>query len=78
MPCRNSKSSHRELGQINVSTEGGTNEYHGTMWEFMRNNDIDALPFGFTAKVPTSAPLRWNQFGFTLAGPIQIPKLFNG
>jgi hypothetical protein len=68
----------RELGQINVSTKGGTNEYHGSMWEFIRNNDIDALPFGFTAKVPTSAPLRWNQFGFTLAGPIQIPKLFNG
>ncbi len=68
----------REIGQINVSTKSGTNEYHGTMWEFIRNNDIDALPFGFTSKVPTSAPLRWNQYGFTLGGPIQIPKLFNG
>jgi hypothetical protein len=68
----------REIGQINVSTKSGTNQYHGTMWEFLRNNVIDALPFAFTAKVPTSAPLRWNQYGFTLGGPIQIPKVFNG
>ena len=68
----------REIGQVNVSTKGGTNEYHGTVFEFLRNNALDALPFGFTTKVPTSSPFKWNQFGFTLGGPIQIPKLFNG
>jgi len=68
----------REVGQVNVSTKSGTNEYHGTVWEFIRNNRLDALPFGFTSKVPTSSPLKWNQFGFTLGGPVQIPKLFNG
>ncbi len=61
-----------------MSTKSGTNEYHGTLWEFIRNNALDALPFGFTAKQPTSSPLKWNQFGFTLGGPVRIPGLFNG
>lgn len=67
-----------EPGQVNISTRSGTNSYHGTLFEFLRNNDVDALPFAFTTPVPPSAPLRWNQFGFTLGGPIQIPKVFNG
>ena len=68
----------RELGQINVSTKSGTNDYHGTVFEFLRNDVLDALPFAFTSTVPTRAPLRQNQFGFTLGGPVQIPKLFKG
>jgi len=68
----------REVGQVNVSTKSGTNEYHGTLWEFLRNNKLDALPFGFTKVRPTSSPFKWNQYGFTLGGPIQIPKIFNG
>jgi hypothetical protein len=68
----------REVGQVNVSTKGGTNEYHGTLFEFLRNNALDARPFGFTTTVPVSSPFKWNQYGFTLGGPIQIPKLFNG
>ncbi len=55
----------REVGQVNVSTKSGSNDYHGTVWEFIRNNALDALPFGFTTQVPTSAPLKWNQYGFT-------------
>jgi hypothetical protein len=68
----------REAGQVNVSTKSGTNQYHGTVFEFLRNNALDARPFGFTTVVPTSAPFKWNQYGFTLGGPIQIPKVFNG
>src|SRR5262249_5274625 len=41
-------------------------------------NALDARPYGFTTKVPTSAPFKWNQYGFSLGGPVQIPKLFNG
>ena len=48
----------REVGQVNVSTKSGTNEYHGTVFEFLRNNDLDARPFGFTAKVPISVALQ--------------------
>jgi hypothetical protein len=68
----------REVGQVNVSTKSGTNEYHGTLYEFLRNNALDARPFGFTKTVPVSSPFKWNQYGFTLGGPIQIPKLFDG
>jgi Carboxypeptidase regulatory-like domain len=68
----------REAAQVNISTTSGTNAYHGTMFEFLRNNDLDALPFAFTNKVPSSSPFKWNQYGFTLGGPVQIPKLFNG
>ena len=67
-----------EAAQVNVSTKSGTNEYHGTLFDFLRNNALDARPFGFTRTVPVSAPFKWNQFGFTLGGPVQIPKLFNG
>jgi hypothetical protein len=68
----------REVGQVNVSTKSGTNEYHGTVFEFLRNNALDARPFGFTTAVPVSAPFKWNQYGFTLGGPVQIPKLYDG
>jgi hypothetical protein len=67
-----------EAAQVNVSTKSGTNDYHGTVFDFLRNNAVDARPFGFTRTVPVSAPFKWNQFGFTLGGPVQIPKLFNG
>src|SRR5262249_34122989 len=68
----------RRIAQINVSTKSGTNEYHGTVFDFLRNNSLDARPFGFTTTVPVSAPFKWNQYGFTLGGPVRIPKLFNG
>jgi hypothetical protein len=68
----------REAGQINVSTKSGTNDYHGTVFEFLRNSDLDAKPYDFIGTNPAKAPFRWNQYGFTLGGPISIPKLFNG
>src|SRR6266851_5253011 len=67
-----------EAAQVNVSTKGGTNDYHGALFEFLRNSKLDARPYGFTSQVPDKSPFKWNQYGFTLGGPIQIPKLFNG
>jgi hypothetical protein len=67
-----------EAAQVNVSTKSGTNEYHGALFEFLRNSKLDARPYGFTSQVPDKNPFKWNQYGFTLGGPIQIPKLFNG
>src|SRR6516225_2940125 len=68
----------REAGQINVSTKSGTNEYHGTLFWFLRNSDLDAKPYDFIGTSPAQAPFRWNQYGFMLGGPVRIPKLFNG
>ena len=68
----------REASQVNVSTKPGTNEFHGALFEFLRNSALDARPYAFTSNVPARAPFRWNQYGFTLGGPVWIPKIFNG
>jgi hypothetical protein len=64
--------------QINVLTKSGGNAYHGALFEFLRNNVLDATPFAFTAVHPTKSPFKWNDYGFEIDGPIVIPKLFNG
>jgi hypothetical protein len=68
----------REATQINVSTKPGTNEYHGTLFEFLRNDKLDAKQYAFTTARPPKDPFKWNQFGYTFGGPVWIPKLFNG
>ncbi len=68
----------REVAQVNVSTKSGTNAYHGTVFEFIRNDAFDAAPYQFTTVKPQTSPFKWNQYGFTLGGPISIPGLFNG
>ncbi len=74
----------RAAGQINVSTKGGSNEYHGTLFEFLRNDRLDARPYFFkdpespNQTAPLKAPYRQNQYGGTLAGPVWIPKIYNG
>jgi len=61
-------------GIVSVVTKSGTNQYHGTLWEFLRNQDMDARGFFEAARVP----LRQNQFGVAAGGPISIPKVYNG
>ncbi len=61
-------------GIINVSTKSGTNEVHGTAWEFLRNNAFNARNT-FQSSVTV---FRQNQFGASVGGPIVIPKLYNG
>jgi hypothetical protein len=68
----------REAGQINVSTRSGTNGYHGTAFEFLRNDALDSKPYDFVNSHRPKRPYRQNQYGYTLGGPVQIPKLFNG
>lgn len=57
---------------INVVTKSGTNELHGNVYEFLRNDVFDARNF-FASEV---APLRRNQFGFSLGGPIRRNRTF--
>jgi hypothetical protein len=68
----------RGIGQVNVVTKSGTNSVHGTVWEFIRNNKLDALPYAFGTDTPKSSPFKWNQYGFTLGGPVVIPRLIDG
>src|SRR3984957_11357706 len=64
--------------QVNVSTLSGTNQFHGAVFDFVRNNYFDALPYAFTSARPVSSPFKWNQYGYTVGGPVWIPKLYNG
>lgn len=57
---------------INVATKNGTNTPHGSLYEFLRNDMFDARPF-FSDRVN---PLKRNQFGGALGGPIKRDKLF--
>jgi hypothetical protein len=71
----------RATTQINVSTKSGTREYHGVLFEFLRNNALDAQIYDFTGRrqkgTPTQ-PFKWNQYGFTLGGPVWLPKKLFG
>ncbi|MBV6430952.1 MAG: hypothetical protein IANPNBLG_01074 [Bryobacteraceae bacterium] len=68
----------RNTSQINVSTKAGTNSFHGALFEFFRNSKMDANDFGFTSVAPVKNPFVRNQYGFTLAGPVFVPKIYSG
>jgi hypothetical protein len=59
---------------VSVLTKSGTNQYHGALWEYLRNEVMDST--GYFSK--TLAPLRQNSFGATIGGPLSIPKLYSG
>lgn len=62
---------------VDVVTKSGTNSLHGSLFEFLRNSAMDSRPF-FSPKGTFFPPFRFNQFGFSLGGPIELPKLYNG
>ncbi len=65
--------------QINVLTKSGGNLYHGSLFEFLRNDDMDANnAYAFTANRPTKSAFKWNDYGYEIDGPVVIPKVFNG
>ena len=61
-------------GIVNVVSKSGTNSFHGSAWEFLRNSALDARNYF----LPTVNPLRQNQFGVTTGGPVWIPHLYQG
>ena len=61
-------------GVIEVSTKSGTNDLHGTVYEFLRNQDLDARNFF----LPSKTNRKRNEYGFTVGGPVYLPKLYNG
>jgi len=67
-----------EATQINVLTKSGGNAYHGALFEFLRNDKLDAIPLLVYRQSCHKQPFKWNDFGFELDGPVRIPKLFTG
>lgn len=65
-------------GVVNFTTKSGTNELHGTAYEFLRNKDLNANDF-FNNRGGVERPaFTQNQFGFNLGGPVYIPKIYDG
>jgi hypothetical protein len=66
-------------GIINVVTKSGTNSFHGDAYEFFRNDDLNANNFFNNAANPqvVRPPLRYNDFGYTIGGPVFIPNHYN-
>ncbi len=62
---------------VNMVSKAGTNNYHGVVYDYIKNTDFDAHNF-FDTATTKKAPLNYNQWGFTLGGPVWIPKLYNG
>ena len=60
---------------VNIITKSGTNDFHGSVFEFFRNDIFDTSTFNFGAKLPKNEE-RLNQFGASLGGPIKKNKTF--
>ena len=68
----------RSMGSVvNVTTKSGTNDLHGTAFEFIRNEKLDAKNF-FDPVDADKPPFKRNQYGFSVGGPLYIPKFFDG
>ena len=66
--------SHALAGVTSYTMKSGTNDFHGDAFEFNDNNHFDAR--GFFS--PTKAFRNQNEYGFTLGGPVIVPKVYNG
>ena len=70
----NNSAEFSQVGDVTFTTKGGTNDLHGSLFEYLQNDALDARILNFT----TRAPKRFNTFGGSLGGPLVIPKLYNG
>jgi hypothetical protein len=69
----NNSAEFSQVGDVTFTTKSGTNQYHGSAFEYLQNDALDASPYGFNGK----APKRFNTFGGSLGGPLSIPRLYN-
>jgi Carboxypeptidase regulatory-like domain len=70
----NNSAEFSQVGDVTFTTKSGTNQFHGSVFEYLQNQALDADPYGFSGK----APKKFNTFGFSVGGPVTIPHLYNG
>ena len=70
----NNSAEFSQIGDVTFTTKNGTNDYHGSLFEYLQNQALDADPYGFSGK----APKKFNTFGFSLSGPVVLRHLYNG
>ena len=64
-------------GQVSVITRSGGSEFHGSAYEFFRNDALNANNFFLNASDVKRPPIRYNNFGYTIGGPVTIPGVYN-
>jgi hypothetical protein len=69
----NNSAEFSQVGDVTFTTKSGTNQYHGSLFEYLQNDALDAAPYGFSGK----APKHFNTFGGSLGGPVNIPHLYD-
>ncbi|MGA8273642.1 MAG: carboxypeptidase regulatory-like domain-containing protein, partial [Candidatus Sulfotelmatobacter sp.] len=69
----NNSAEFSQVGDVTFTTKSGTNRLHGSLFEYLQNDALDADPFGFAGK----APKHFNTFGGSLGGPVVVPHLLN-
>ena len=69
---------HSAGAVVSATIKSGTNQPHGALFEFLRNDALDATNFFTNAAGLSKSLYRQNQFGFALGGPLYAPKIYNG
>ncbi|HJZ99700.1 MAG TPA: carboxypeptidase-like regulatory domain-containing protein, partial [Candidatus Solibacter sp.] len=69
---------HAPGAAVNVSVRSGTNQLHGTGWEFTRPGSLVANDFFLKRSGQTPTSLQLHRFGAAIGGPVYLPKLYNG
>jgi hypothetical protein len=70
----NNNAEFAQIGDVTFTTKSGTSALHGSLFEYLQNDALDARVLNFTEK----APKRYNTFGGSLSGPVSVPKLYDG
>ena len=70
----NNSAEFSQVGDVTFTTKSGANAYHGSVFEYLQNQALDAAPYGFPGKLPK----KFNTFGFSVSGPVTIPRLYDG
>ena len=69
----NNSAEFSQVGDVTFTTKSGTSQYHGSLFEYLQNDALDADPYGFSGK----SPKHFNTFGGSLGGPVSIPYLYD-
>ena len=69
---------HSGAGVVSVTTKSGGNAFHGSLYEFLQNDKLNATAFFVNRAGGRKPPQRINQYGGTVGGPVLLPKLVNG
>lgn len=70
----NNNAEFSQVADVTFTTRGGSNKYHGSLFEYLQNDALDARVLNFAQK----APKRFNTFGGSIGGPLSIPHLYDG